>query len=136
MSAATNLDVRIAHWVTALLRDHPETRGAQIAVEVQNGVVLLSGTVNSSDVRRWAGDLARLAAGTRDVCNMLSSFHPAESPEHSGPRLWAAVMAGVSVTWWLLVIVVMTMGWLGAVIGCLVAVGALEAFRLVRSRGR
>lgn len=170
MSSAMTLDARLAQRIAALLRVHPQTRGARVTVEVQNGVVLLAGTVESTLLKQAVGDLARATGGVRDVCNMMSAVHADERPmtlqgepavvgfagESDSddisrrfdfimarsfarapvprPRFWAAVFAGASAGWWLLVILVMSVGWPGAVIGCMGAAAALRIFHVLHSR--
>jgi len=53
------------------LSRHPSTVGAQIAVDVRNRVVVLEGTVSSSQTRVAAGDVAWRTPGVFDVANLL-----------------------------------------------------------------
>ncbi|MGS2618434.1 BON domain-containing protein [Micromonospora sp. LZ34] len=75
-------DLRLAALVAQRLSIDWTTRRQQIAVTVQNRVVILAGIVASSEARQVAGDLAWDVPGVFDVCNSLR-LRPAERP---GPR--------------------------------------------------
>jgi len=53
------------------LSRHPATDGTRIAVDVRNRVVILEGTVPSSQTRVAAGDVAWRTPGVFDVANLL-----------------------------------------------------------------
>jgi len=48
-----------------------EIHGRHVQVSVQNGVVILEGSVDSVDVKDAAGRCAWATPGVNDVCNML-----------------------------------------------------------------
>jgi hypothetical protein len=64
-------DLRLAALVAQRLSIDWTTRRQQINVTVQNGVVILAGTVADHEVRQVAGDLAWDVPGVLDVCNTL-----------------------------------------------------------------
>ncbi|WBB70841.1 BON domain-containing protein [Micromonospora sp. WMMD812] len=71
-----NEDLRLAALVAQRLCVDWTTRRQQIAVAVQNRVVILSGTVASPEARQVAGDLAWDVPGVFDVCNLLRLARP------------------------------------------------------------
>ncbi|ASW57752.1 hypothetical protein CIK06_15890 [Plantactinospora sp. KBS50] len=64
-------DLHLAALVTQRLRTDWETSRQPIAVTAQNRVVILTGAVTDSEVRRVAGELAWGVPGVHDVCNAL-----------------------------------------------------------------
>lgn len=60
-------DEEVERRVEGALRDDQDLRDADIAVEVQNGVARLTGTVGSNAQRLRAAVTARTAAGVRAV---------------------------------------------------------------------
>ena len=65
-------DVALALHVIDRLRDERGLHGARIDVDVQAGVVILSGRVRSAELRGAAGAVAWRTPGVRDVCNVLN----------------------------------------------------------------
>lgn len=65
-------DATLTAKVKAALIQSPETKAHQINVETENGVVQLSGFVNSEAARHAATNVARSVKGVKDVRNELS----------------------------------------------------------------
>ena len=72
-------DERIREHVCDALTDDPHLNAADIEVEVRDGEVTLSGSVDSRGAKRHAEDLALQASGVRDVQNDL---RVAKGPDH------------------------------------------------------
>jgi hypothetical protein len=66
-------DVRLHEDVCEALTEDPELDASNIEVQVADGIVTLKGTVNSSEDRRHAEDIAAHCVGVIDVCNQLQS---------------------------------------------------------------
>lgn len=87
---ADNPDVRLTYQVADQLLADPRIGRQPITVEVQNRVVLLSGTVDCAEAKQAAGDTARRISDVYDVQNGLR-VHPGEPPAsppgapHTGP---------------------------------------------------
>jgi hypothetical protein len=64
-------DARIHEDICEVLTRHPEIDASDIDVEVQNGVVTLSGTVEDRYTKRLAEDVAELTLGVHDVENRM-----------------------------------------------------------------
>lgn len=64
-------DKIVADTVVARLIEDERTRLQNIAVEVQNGVAILTGPVDTPELMFVAGGLAWQTPGVRDVCNAL-----------------------------------------------------------------
>jgi hypothetical protein len=64
-------DARIHEEVCEILTRHPEIDASDISVDVENGTVKLSGTVDDRRTKRLAEDVADLTLGVRDVDNQL-----------------------------------------------------------------
>ncbi|MBQ0895519.1 BON domain-containing protein [Micromonospora purpureochromogenes] len=67
-------DLRLAALVAQRLSIDWTTRRQQIAVTVQNRVVILTGMVTDQATRRAAAELAWDIPGVFDVCNALALF--------------------------------------------------------------
>ena len=67
----TDRDRIVADKVVARLVQDERTRLQNIAVEVQNGVAILTGRVDTAELMFVAGGLAWQTPGVRDVCNAL-----------------------------------------------------------------
>ncbi|MDH6462698.1 osmotically-inducible protein OsmY [Micromonospora sp. A200] len=67
-------DLRLAALVAQRLSIDWSTRRQQIAVTVQNRVVILTGLVADHATRRAAAELAWDVPGVVDVCNALTLF--------------------------------------------------------------
>ena len=65
-------DSVITGKVKAALVADPTTKAHQISVETFQGVVQLSGFVNSRDQKNRAGDLAKKVQGVKDVENNIT----------------------------------------------------------------
>lgn len=70
-SAADDPDVRLTCQLAEALLADVRTRHQRITVEVQNRVVLLSGTVDKRSVKQVARDITREASGVVDICDSL-----------------------------------------------------------------
>lgn len=64
-------DKMLADEVVARLVEDQRTRLQNIAVEVQDGVAILTGPVDTPELMFVAGGLAWQTPGVRDVCNAL-----------------------------------------------------------------
>lgn len=64
-------DERIREDVCDRLADHPQVDASEIEVEVHNGEVTLSGTVESRYEKRLAEDIADAVSGVQDIHNRL-----------------------------------------------------------------
>ncbi|MEU4366614.1 BON domain-containing protein [Micromonospora chersina] len=67
-------DLRLAALVAQRISIDWTTRRQQIAVTVQNGVVILTGMVAEPATRAAAGELAWDVPGVFDVCNALTLY--------------------------------------------------------------
>lgn len=72
-------DHEIKATVVDQLRENPHTRDDDIQVEVEQGVVILTGEVSSPKAKRAAGDDAWDSRGVCDVSNQLSISARAET---------------------------------------------------------
>jgi BON domain len=72
----TDADVRIGREVAGLLRANKSTCRGNIMVEVQNRVVMLSGTVDSRRAHRAAISNTLAVRGVRDICDALREPDP------------------------------------------------------------
>ncbi|HET6532621.1 MAG TPA: BON domain-containing protein [Actinoplanes sp.] len=146
--AMDNPDVRLTYEVARRLQADPRMRATRIAVEVQNGVVILDGTAGVAEVKQLAADTARGTPGVRDVCNALRVSDDEDkdplpelerpTPPSGGPRrwTWTAGAAALVTAWALLSVVIVILGWVGVVIGFLCAAVTLQAVLAVRDRRR
>jgi osmotically-inducible protein OsmY len=66
-----NRDKIVADNVVARLLQDERTRLQNIAVEVQNGVAILTGQVDNAELMFVAGGVAWQTLGVVDVCNAL-----------------------------------------------------------------
>jgi hypothetical protein len=64
-------DDRIREDVNERLTDHPDVDASEIEVQVNNGEVTLSGTVEERRAKRLAEDIAESVSGVREVHNQL-----------------------------------------------------------------
>jgi hypothetical protein len=64
-------DVRLTYEVADALLTDDRTRRQRITVEVQNGVVLLSGIVHDQRTAEVVAAVVRQVPGVRDVCNSV-----------------------------------------------------------------
>jgi osmotically-inducible protein OsmY len=64
-------DERIREEVCERLTRHGQVDARQIAVTVENGEVVLSGSVHSRAMKRMAEDVVDDVAGVQDVQNLL-----------------------------------------------------------------
>ncbi len=150
-----NPDVRLTYCVAEALLTDARTRHQRIAIEVQNGVVLLSGTVDSRSAKQLTGDTVRGVAGVADICNTLRvTGNDTEPPgdefqdviaelgtlevpvagrpgkQHRPVVTWSILAAG---TWVLLTLLMVTSRWTGVALTCL-AVGLILAVMHWRRR--
>ncbi|RZU51188.1 BON domain-containing protein [Krasilnikovia cinnamomea] len=87
--AAGDPDTRIAWQIVDRLGEHPQWRHQHVTVEVQNRVLILTGTVDSPDTRDALTASARTVHGVRDVCNMLDVSGTQDQRGQFGPSGWA-----------------------------------------------
>jgi hypothetical protein len=73
-SASADRDVRLTYEVAEALLADDRTRQLRVTVEVQNGVVLLSGTVPDQHTAEVVTALVRQVSGVRDVSNMMRTL--------------------------------------------------------------
>lgn len=66
-------DATVVNNIRLMLASDQDINRAAISVEVENGKVVLSGTVESVEDKQIAGKLASMAHGVRDVINELRS---------------------------------------------------------------
>jgi hypothetical protein len=96
-SRGDDLDARLARQV----RDRLGAGDRGLRVDVQNGVVLLSGSAASPAARRAALRSARSVPGVREVCNRVHVADDAEVIPATGPtepetdRVFAEIVAGI-----------------------------------------
>jgi len=64
-------DDRIREDVNERLTDHPHIDASDIEVQVQNGEVTLSGTVDDRQAKRLAEDITESVSGVREVHNQI-----------------------------------------------------------------
>jgi len=67
----TRSDDRIREDVCERLTQHPEIDAAEIEIQVKNGEVTLTGTVDRREEKRMAEDVAEAVSGVKDVHNQL-----------------------------------------------------------------
>ena len=129
-------DVRLTYRVARELAADDLLRGQRITVEVQQGVVLLTGTVDGEQARRTAGLMARTVDGVRDVSNALrvpdaeaaaagtgmprfedvvADLHISE--ERRWPRRLAVAVLG-GLTWAALCVLMVEFGAIGVLVTC------------------
>jgi hypothetical protein len=94
---ADNLDARLARQV----RHRLGARDPGVRAEVQNGVAVLTGTVESAEERRAAVRVTRSVPGVRDVCNAMCVIGDADpaggigAAERDDDRVFAEIIAAV-----------------------------------------
>lgn len=74
-------DDRIREEVCEILTRHGDIDASEIEVQVQDGIVQLTGTVESRQVKRLAEDLIERINGVEDIRNELRIFKPGIAPE-------------------------------------------------------
>jgi len=72
-------DERIREDVCERLTHHPEIDAGEIDIQVKNGEVTLTGTVERREEKRMAEDVAEAVSGVKDVHNQLRA-----QPHHQG----------------------------------------------------
>ena len=77
-------DDRIRDDVNERLTRHPDIDASDIEVQVNNGEVILTGTVDHRDAKRMAEDVAEEVFGVREVHNQLR-VQPAHAIVGTGP---------------------------------------------------
>ncbi|MCO8271708.1 BON domain-containing protein [Actinoplanes sp. TRM 88003] len=71
--ARMTADEHLAEQVAQALRSNPRVRGTRLEITVQNGVVILEGTLDSTDAREAARVTAWTIPGVHDVCDALAA---------------------------------------------------------------
>jgi osmotically-inducible protein OsmY len=77
-------DERVREAVCELLTDATDVDATDIDVQVESGVVLLSGRIDSRHAKRRAEDVAAEAGGVHDVINRLTVADPSADSETVG----------------------------------------------------
>src|SRR5438874_10274532 len=75
-------DASIHKEICHRLTQHPELDPSDIRVKVQDGQVILTGTVENRESKHLAEDIAREAAGAADVQNLLRTQGPGQRSEY------------------------------------------------------
>jgi osmotically-inducible protein OsmY len=70
-NAAERPDESLAREINEILTEDPELEAGEIEVQVEGGAVTLIGTVDSSDAKFLAEELAESVLGVREVHNRL-----------------------------------------------------------------
>ncbi len=101
-------DVRLTREVAERLAADVRTRDQRITVQVQDGVVILTGALDDEDAKLVAAVTARSVAGVRDVCNALLVRGPdgatppspdrrppdqLDGADRAGPHLFGEIVA-------------------------------------------
>jgi len=157
-------DALLACTVADRLVGYADLRHQNITVEVQNRVVMLTGTVGSHHVKRTAGEAARQVSGVVDIRNDIRVNVPmasatatapegvdefdriaqrlaAEEAATRGARRLGRTTSGVlmGLLWAVLCGLMVRYGWFGVMITCAVAaimIGLVTSRRTRRSRKR
>ena len=66
-------DDRIREDVCELLTQDPDVDASEVTVEVKDGQVILTGTVDSRDAKWLAEDIAEAVSGVKNVVNKLKA---------------------------------------------------------------
>ncbi len=83
----TPTDYEIKSTIVDRLRQNPHTKDASIRVDVEEGVVILTGEVSSARAKRAAGDDAWDCPGVSDVSNQLTGAgRVASAPSNTSER--------------------------------------------------
>jgi osmotically-inducible protein OsmY len=82
-------DDRIRDDINERLTRHPDVDATEIDVQVSNGQVTLSGTVDERHARRLAEDIAEGVSGVKEVQNHIRVQQGLISAGHSTPELTA-----------------------------------------------
>ena len=78
-------DQRIEEDICERLTHHGQLDASDIQVQVKNGEVTLTGTVESRQAKRLAEDLLDSVSGVKDVHNQLRVQQPSQGEEMQGP---------------------------------------------------
>jgi BON domain/Pentapeptide repeats (8 copies) len=87
-------DDRIREDVNERLTDHPEIDASEIDVQVKNGEVTLTGTVDERRVKRLAEDVTENVSGVREVHNQLKVQQSQSMGQEQGGRSNAGISSG------------------------------------------
>ena len=79
-------DDRVREEICDCMTDDPLLDASEITVAVNNGEVILSGTVTSRDQKRRAEDVAERISGVKDVANQLRVSREAHSHNPTAAR--------------------------------------------------
>ena len=79
-------DDRIKEQVSDRLMDDDDVDASEISIEVKNGEVTLTGTVNSREEKRAAEEIVEQAPGVREVQNLLRVQASSSSSSQSGQQ--------------------------------------------------
>lgn len=76
-------DARILEEVCEMLTEHGEIDATEVEVDVKDGVVMLSGTVQNRRIKRMIEDMSENISGVKDVRNDLRVMAQGLSPQNS-----------------------------------------------------
>jgi hypothetical protein len=79
-------DDRVREEICDCMTDDPMLDASEVTVVVNNGEVILSGTVTSRDQKRRAEDVADRISGVKDVTNQLRVSREANGHTHTAAR--------------------------------------------------
>jgi len=80
-------DERIREDVSERLADHPEIDASEIEVNVNNGEVILTGTIEDRRTKRLAEDIAESVSGVGEVHNQLRVQQPQHAQQQGDRQL-------------------------------------------------
>jgi osmotically-inducible protein OsmY len=75
-------DLQLRSDVRGALLDDPATEAYEVQVKVDDGVVTLSGTVDSWQEKQLCGTVAKGVTGVRDIKNMIAVEYKADRPDY------------------------------------------------------
>lgn len=79
-------DERIREDVNERLTDHPDVDAGEIEVQVKDGEVTLTGTVDRRETKRMAEDVAESVSGVKQVHNQLRIGEHATTTQHGSQQ--------------------------------------------------
>jgi hypothetical protein len=86
-------DDRIREDINERLTDHPQIDASEIEVQVKNGEVTLTGTVDERQAKRMAEDIAENVSGVKDVHNNIRVQHGSMQEQGSQTQQHSGTMA-------------------------------------------
>lgn len=161
--SVSDRDLQLAHAVARGMTAEVGLPHSRITIEVQNRIVLLSGTVDAPQTKELAGETARHVDGVRDVRNdirvsraadqsadaatsasghdafdqiterLFADIPPRGSSRHRTTKVAALLAALLTAA---LSVFMVRYGWIGVLIGCAVASVVLHIAHGQRSTSR